>query len=68
MNDFCTKLCCVIVQEIHLCTVVYKTVFPIRTLDSDSIRLVDPYPDSDSRSRRAKMTHKNREKFRNFMF
>jgi hypothetical protein len=31
--------------------------------DPDSIRLVDPYPDSDSgsRSRRAKMTHKSRK-------
>jgi hypothetical protein len=41
-------------------------------LDPDSIRSVDPYlvPDSESESesRRAKITHKNRNKFRNFMF
>jgi hypothetical protein len=38
-------------------------------LDSDSIRSVDPGPDSESGSgsRRAKMTHKNGKKFRNFM-
>jgi hypothetical protein len=39
-------------------------------LDSDSIRSVEPYPDleSGSGSTRAKMTHKNRKKLRNFMF
>jgi hypothetical protein len=36
--------------------------------DPDSIRSVDPDPDSKSRSRRAKMTHKSRNKFRNLMF
>jgi hypothetical protein len=37
--------------------------------DPDSIRLVDPDPDSESgpRSMRAKITHKNRKKLRNFM-
>jgi hypothetical protein len=35
-------------------------------LDPDSIGSVDP--DSESGSRRAKMTHKSRKKFRNFMF
>ncbi len=39
-------------------------------LDPESIRSVDPDPDSESASgsRRAKMTHKNRKKFRNFIF
>ncbi len=38
----------------------------------DLIRSVDPNPDPDlesgSGSKRAKMTHKNRKKLRNFMF
>jgi hypothetical protein len=37
-------------------------------LDPDSIRLVDPDPESESGSRRAKITHKNRKKLRNFIF
>jgi hypothetical protein len=37
-------------------------------LDPDSIRSVDPDMDSESGSRRAKITHKNRKKVRNFMF
>ncbi len=39
-------------------------------LDSDSIRSVDPdpYSESGSGSRRAKITHKSRKKSRNFMF
>jgi hypothetical protein len=39
-------------------------------LDQDSIRSVDPDPYSESGSgyRRAKMNHKSRKKFRNFMF
>jgi 20S proteasome alpha/beta subunit len=39
-------------------------------LDPDSIRSVDPYPDSESRSgsRREKMTHKSRTKLRHFMW
>jgi hypothetical protein len=36
--------------------------------DPDSIRSVDPDPNSESGSRRAKMTHKSRTKLRNFMF
>jgi hypothetical protein len=40
--------------------------------DPDWISTVDPYPNPDSeygsKSRRAKMTQKNRKKFRNFMF
>ncbi len=38
--------------------------------DPGSIRSVDPYPDSESGSwsRKAKITHESREKFRNFMF
>ncbi len=38
--------------------------------DPDSIRPLDPYPDSEtgSGSRRAKITHKNRKILRNFMF
>ncbi len=38
-------------------------------LDPDSIRSVDPdpYSESGSGSRRAKMTHKSRKKLRNFM-
>ncbi len=35
--------------------------------DPDSIRSVDPDPDLDSGSGRAKMTHKNRKKLGNFM-
>jgi len=34
----------------------------------DSIGSVDPYSESGSESRRAKMTPKSREKFKNFMF
>jgi hypothetical protein len=43
---------------------------PTRVSDPDSIRSVDPdpYSESGSVSRRAKMTHKRRKKFRNFMF
>ncbi len=39
-------------------------------LDPDSIRPMDPdpYSESGSGSRRAKMTHKSRKKLRNFMF
>jgi hypothetical protein len=37
-------------------------------LDPDSIRSVDPDPYSESGSKRAKMTHKSRQKLRNFMF
>ncbi len=39
-------------------------------LDPDSIRSVDsdPYSESGSGSRREKMTHKSRKKFRNLMF
>ncbi len=38
--------------------------------DSDSVRSVDPYPDSEpgSGSSRAKLTHKSRKKFIFFMF
>ncbi len=36
--------------------------------DSDSVRSVDPDSDSESGSRRAKMTHKRRIFFRNFTF
>jgi hypothetical protein len=35
---------------------------------SDSIRPVDPDQESGSGSRRAKMTHKSRKKFKNFLF
>jgi hypothetical protein len=35
--------------------------------DPDSIKSVDPNPDSVSGSGWAKMTHKNRKKFRNIM-
>ncbi len=38
-----------------------------RFLDLDSIRTVDQDPESGSGSRRAKMTHKNRKKFRKFI-
>jgi hypothetical protein len=34
----------------------------------DSIRAVDPDSESGSGSRRAKITHKNRKRLRNFMF
>jgi len=34
--------------------------------DPDSIWSVDPYVDTDSESIRAKITHKNRKKLRNF--
>jgi hypothetical protein len=37
-------------------------------MDPDSNRSEYPYPDSESGYRRAKMTHKNRIFFRNFMF
>jgi hypothetical protein len=39
-------------------------------LDPDSIGSVDPdpYSESGSGSRRAKMTHKSRKELRNFMF
>ncbi len=37
---------------------------PVRSVDPDS----DPYSESGSGSRRAKMTHKSRTKIRNFMF
>ncbi len=36
--------------------------------DPDSIGLVDPDPDSESGSGRAKKTHKSRKKLGNFMF
>jgi hypothetical protein len=39
-----------------------------RVLDPDSIRSVDPYPESGSGSRRAIINHQSRNKFRNFMF
>jgi hypothetical protein len=35
-------------------------------LDPDSIGSVDPDPESGSRSRRAKMTHKSRKKLKKF--
>jgi hypothetical protein len=37
-------------------------------LDPESIRSVDPDLESGSGSRRAKMTHKNIKKLKNFMF
>jgi hypothetical protein len=37
-------------------------------LDPDSIGSVDPDSESGSGSRRAKMTHKSRKKYKNFMF
>ncbi len=42
----------------------------IRVSDPDSIRSVDldPFSESRSGSRNAKMTHKSRKKLRNFMF
>ncbi len=36
-------------------------------MDPDSIWSVDPDPDSESGSRRAKITHKSRKKFKNFL-
>jgi hypothetical protein len=47
-----------------------KKTMMSRVADPDSIGSVDPdpYPESGSGSRRAKMTQKSRKKLRNFMF
>jgi hypothetical protein len=41
-------------------------------LDADSMRSLDPYPDSDSQSgsesRRTKINHKNRKQLKNLFF
>ncbi len=55
---------------------VYRKYWEEEKLTSDSVQLIlpcrvsdpDPYSESGSRSRRAKMTHKSRKKLRNFMF
>jgi hypothetical protein len=43
-----------------------KAVFRMRDPDPVSIRLVDPYTDPESGTRRAKMTHKNNKKITKF--
>jgi hypothetical protein len=50
--------------------VIRRVMLKFRVPDPDSIRSVDPDPFSESGSgfRSAKMTHKSRKKFRNFMF
>ncbi len=47
---------------------IYYTNITSSVSDPDSIRSVDPDPDSEFGSRRANMPHKNREKLRIFMF
>ncbi len=37
-------------------------------MDTDSMGSMDPYPDSRSGSRRAKITHKHRKKLINLIF
>ena len=54
-------------QTIRRDYALYAAVFG-SGLDPDSIRSVDPYPDSESGFSRAKTTQKIEKKRKNFMF